>query len=995
MIKDRWFTAVAVIALALGIGVNATVFTFVNAVLIRGLPFTDADRVLVVASRDAKGRDGSASYADFQDWRDATRTFASLSAFSGATMNLSDEGRAPERFQGPYISANAFKAIGQAPILGRDFQPDDDRPGAAAVVIFGNGVFKNRYGSDPSVVGRTVKVNEVPATVIGIMPEGFKYPNNADVWMPLNQMPRLTEQKRDARNIDVFGRLADRVTTAQAQSEMDTIARKLAADYPDTNKDIAAHVMTINDRVNGGPIKLIFLSLMGAVAFVLLIACANVANLLLARSAARAREMSVRISLGASRWRIVRQLLVESVLLSIISGLLGLALAYVGVRLFDAATQDVGRPYWIQFTMDAQVFAFFAAVCLGTGIVFGLAPALHVSKTDLNEVLKEGGRSGTSGIRARRWTSALIVAELALTMVLLAGAGLMIRSFLNLYRLDVGIETAQVLTMRLTLPNQKYPTPEHRWVFYERLDQRLAGLAGIRGATIATSMPLGGGSPRLLSMDGKEIQKGEQAPTVTQVTIGPRYFETLGIKVLRGRGFDDIDGTPGHYAAVINQRFAAMHFGTDDPIGRRIKLTVDGPQSPGAPPPEWATVVGLAPTIRQRTQQGDDTPDPVAYVPLRAQAPSFAMLMVRGERDAASLTSLLRDEVRARRSRPAAVRDSDHGSTAGAATLGVPRLRHDVRDLRRDRARLVGGRSLRGDGVFGRTAHAGDRRAHGARRPGDASAVADPAAVDRPDDDWPDDRHRRRARRQPAVVERAVPDGKPRSGPVDGDRLAARRRVDGRLCLARSTRDPARSVQCAAKRLTGQCGAALPRCGTRLAGLKPCATAAAPALRFGDRGVHVARRQDVIAIDADDEIVHVGVDLAEPVRHSRRHDDDVAGTDVPALPALNRRARGARPHQDRVDHVVGRHLARVRDRAAGHERSRSIDDVIDLGHQGVIDRALLRRLRRTVQHTHRDVVFSHVDDADLLIENAVHGSPGNHCANVCVGDVGGGSRRHG
>jgi putative ABC transport system permease protein len=231
-------------------------------------------------------------------------------------------------------------------------------------------------------------------------------------------------------------------------------------------------------------------------------------------------------------------------------------------------------------------------------------------------------------------------------MVLLAGAGLMIRSFLNLYRMDVGIETTQVLTMRLTLPNQKYPTPEHRRVFYERLDQRLAGLAGIRGATIATSMPLGGGFPRLLSMDGKEIQKGEQAPTVTQVTIGPRYFETLGIKVLRGRGFDDIDGTPGHYAAVINQRFAAMHFGTDDPIGRRIKLTADGPPPPGAAPPEWATVVGLTPTIRQRTQQGDDTPDPVAYVPLRAQAPSFAMLMVRGERDAASLTSLLRDEVR-------------------------------------------------------------------------------------------------------------------------------------------------------------------------------------------------------------------------------------------------------------------------------------------------------------------------------------------------------------
>jgi predicted permease len=649
LIKDKWFTAVAVVALALGIGVNATVFTFVNAVLIRSLPFKDAERVLVVASRDAKGRDRSVSYPDFQDMSDATRTFASLTGFSVATMNLSDEGRAPERFQGPYISANAFTTIGQAPILGRDFQPDDDRPGAAAVVILGNGVFKNRYGSDPSVIGRTVKVNEVSAVVIGVMPEGFKYPTGADLWMPLHQMPRLTEMKRDARNIDIFGRLADRVTPAQAQSEMDTIARKLAADYPDTNKDIAAHVMTINDRVNGGQIRLIFLSLMGAVAFVLLIACANVANLLLARSAARAREMSVRISLGASRWRIVRQLLVESVLLSIISGFLGLALAYVGVRLFDAATQDVGKPYWIQFTMDAQVFAFFAAVCLGTGIVFGLAPALHVSKTDLNEVLKEGGRSGSSGMRARRWTSALIVAELALTLVLLSGAGLMIRSFLNLYHLDLGIETSQLLTMRLSLPNQKYPTVEQRRAFYERLDQRLAGIAGIQSATITTNMPLGGGFPRLLALDGRDLKPGEQPPTVTQVTIGPRYFETLGVKVLRGRGFDDLDGTAGHDNVIVNQRFVAMHFGTEDPIGRRIKLSPDGPAAPGSPAPTWATIVGIAPTIRQRMQTGngnDDLPDPVAYVPLRAQPASFAMLLIRAQRDAAGLTATAREEVR-------------------------------------------------------------------------------------------------------------------------------------------------------------------------------------------------------------------------------------------------------------------------------------------------------------------------------------------------------------
>ena len=645
LVKDRWFTGVAVIALALGIGVNATVFTFVNAVLIRGLPFDDPDRIMAVGTRDARNRDRGMSYPDFEDYRAANRTLSALAAYSGQTMNVSDEGRAPERFQGPYVSANAFRLIGQQPLLGRDFRPEEDRPGAAAVVILGNGVWKNRYGSDPSVVGRTIKVNDVPSTVIGVMPEGFKFPINADLWVPLVQMPRLTEQKRDARNLEVFGRLADRVTLPQAQSEFTTIATRLAHDYPATNKDITARVMTFNDRVNGGQIRLIFLSLMGAVAFVLLIACANVANLLLARSATRSREMSVRVSLGASRWRIVRQLLVESVVLSIIGGLLGLALAFAGVRLFDAATQDVGKPYWIQFTMDGRVFGFFAAVCLGTGIVFGLAPALHVSKTDLNEVLKEGGRSGSSGTRARRWTSVLIVAELALTLVLLAGAGLMIRSFLKVYSLDAGVETSHLLTMRLALPNQKYPTLEQRRAFYDRVDERLASIGGIQAATITTNMPLGGGTPRLLAIDGHQPADGEQPQTVTQVTIGARYFETLGLHILRGRAFDDLDGTPGHDSAIVNQRFASMHFAGADPIGRRIKLTPDGPALAG-PPPAWVTIVGISPTIRQRNFQ-DPLPDPVVYLPLRGQAPTFAMLVIRAQRDAASLTSLLREEVRA------------------------------------------------------------------------------------------------------------------------------------------------------------------------------------------------------------------------------------------------------------------------------------------------------------------------------------------------------------
>jgi putative ABC transport system permease protein len=645
LIKDRWFTLVAALALALGIGVNNTVFTFVNAVLIRGLPFDDPDRIMSLGTRDARNRDRGVSYLEFQDWRDGTKAFSGLAAFSGSTMNVSDEGRAPEQFAGPYISGTAFKLIGERPILGRDFLPEDDRPGAAPVVVLGNGIWKNRYGSDPAVIGRTIKVNELPVTVIGVMPEGFKFPLNADLWIPVVHMADLAEQKRDARNFQVFGRLAPGVTVAQAQGELTTIAERLARDFPATNKDVKPTVMTFNERYNGGQIRLIFLTLMGAVGFVLLIACANVANLLLARSANRAREISVRVSLGATRFRIVRQLLVESILLALISGVIGFALSIVGIKLFDAAVADVGKPYWIKFTLDARVFGFLAAICLGTAFVFGLAPAVHVSKTDINEVLKEGGRSG-SGLRARRWTSALIVVELALTLVLLAGAGFMVHSFMTLYQRDVGIETSRLLTVRLQLPNRKYPTPDQRRDFFKRLDDRLAAMGNVQAATITTNPPMGGGNPRLLVVEGREPAAGEQPQTVTQVMIGPRYFETIGLRIARGRDFGDLDGTPGHDAAIVNQRFVAMFFPNEDPIGRRIRLTVDGPQGATPPPPTIVTIVGVSPTVRQRNFQ-EVLADPVVYVPLRMQAPQFAMLMLRTAGDPAALTPAVREEVRA------------------------------------------------------------------------------------------------------------------------------------------------------------------------------------------------------------------------------------------------------------------------------------------------------------------------------------------------------------
>ena len=340
-------------------------------------------------------------------------------------------------------------------------------------MIIGYSLWQSRYAGDPGVIGRAVTTNAFTPTIIGVMPSGLTFPANNQLWIPLVHMPPgVKPMNRDARQFPALALLKAGVTRNQAEAELSSIAAALADRFPDTNKDFRiASLMTFPERQNGGPIRLAFLMLMGAVGFVLLIAIGNVANLLLARAAHRAREISIRVSLGASlgatRWRIVRQLLVESVLLAAISGILGFGLSLIGVRLFDAATQDVGKPSWIQFTMDVSVFGFLAAVTLGTGILFGLAPALHVSRTNVNDVLKEGGRTGgAGGRRARRWTNVLIVGELALTLVLLAGAGFTMRSFLSLHGMDIGIDTTPLLTANLSLPDRKYPGPEQRLAFF-------------------------------------------------------------------------------------------------------------------------------------------------------------------------------------------------------------------------------------------------------------------------------------------------------------------------------------------------------------------------------------------------------------------------------------------------------------------------------------------------------------------------------------------------
>jgi putative ABC transport system permease protein len=645
LVKDPWFTLVAVLALGLGIGVNSTVFTFVNAVLLRGLPFPNSDQIVHLTSRNtAEGNTDAVSYPDFLDWRAQARSFSSLAAYRQTPMNISDSGHPPERANGVRVSTNAFSIIGEAPIRGRDFKEGEDAKGTEPVAIIGYGLWKTRYGSDPNVIGKSIRINDVPTTVIGIMAEGMKFPTNTDVWMPL--VPDTDMERRDARAMNLFGRLAPGVTLKQAQTELTGINKNLERQYPDTNKSIDAEIMTFNQRFNGGPIRIVFLALMGAVGFVLLIACANVANLLLSRSARRSREMALRIALGASRGRVIRQLLVESTLLAFLGGVLGWLLSLVGVRLFDMAVADVGKPYWIKFTMDTTVFAFLVAVCFATGIIFGIVPALQVSKTNLNEILKESGRGNAGGRRARWMASSMVVAELALTIVLLAGAGLMIRSFMKLYSMDIGVDTSRMLTMRLTLPDKKYPTPEKRRLFYESLLPRLAVIPGVAASSITSAPPGNGAGSRGIEFEGRPEADPKKVPQVTTMYVSESYFDTIGVTPRQGRLLGEPDGKPGSEALVVNARFAAQYFPNEDVLGKRIRFKAPATGPDAQKPKPWLTIVGVTPTVRQRNVQDVD-PDAVIYASYRLDPPFGTALLLRGRGEPGALTSAVREAVQA------------------------------------------------------------------------------------------------------------------------------------------------------------------------------------------------------------------------------------------------------------------------------------------------------------------------------------------------------------
>jgi putative ABC transport system permease protein len=638
MAKDRWFSAAAIIVLALGIGANTVGFTVINGAFLRGLPFDDAERLLVISWQQRSGRRLNVSHAELQDWR-SSQTFEQLAAYSDAPMSISDDVMVPEHVRGTFLTANAFRTVRQPALIGRDFLDSDERPGAEPVAIIGYDLWQSRYAGDPAALGKILRINGRPATIIGVMPEGMKFPENSDMWVPF--MPTEGQRVRTSRGLRVFGRLAPGVDRREAQAEFSGIAKQLQAAYPDAMTDVVdTRVETFTERYIGGAGRPMLFTVMGATGFVLLIACANVANLLLSRSASRAREIAARMAVGATRWRIVRQLLVESAVLGMVGGSCGLVVASAGTTLLDAAVTDL-MPYWVRFRLDYAVFAYVAAICLLTATAFGLGPALQVSKANSAEVLKEGGRGSVGSRRARRFGATMVVIEVALTIVLLVGAGSMIRSFLSLYVVDLGIDVERLMAMRVQLPATRYPTAEARREFFDQIQPKIEAIPGIEAATVTTGVPPLDGGERVLEVEGQP--PADRPPFVGTVTVSPRYFDVLGVHLVRGRPFDERDGASGTESVIINDRLAAQFFPGQDPIGRRLRFTQRQPVV-GTPPDVWRTVVGVSPLVKQGSP-GELYINAVVYIPLRQDTPSSASLLVRSTLPPASVMDAVRRAV--------------------------------------------------------------------------------------------------------------------------------------------------------------------------------------------------------------------------------------------------------------------------------------------------------------------------------------------------------------
>jgi putative ABC transport system permease protein len=639
LFANRWVTAVAVLCLSLGIGVNAAIFSVVDGIMLQPYPYADADRLIVLSSANAqlRIRRTGVSYPDFKDWRDQNTTLAGMAAFQGRSLTIADGVGEPERFAGSAVSWTLFGLLGTPPVLGRDFGPNDDRPGAEPVVMLSDDVWRLRYNADPTVIGRRITVNGWVRTVIGVMPPNFRFPENQRLWVPIE--PTAEPSVRNERGNQVFARLKPGVTIDQAAADLGGIAQRLSQTYPTQNENWTAVSRPIREWMLPEQVELMILTMMGAVTLVLLIACSNVANLLLARASVRHREISIRAALGAGRWRIVRQLLTEAVIIGLISAPFGVALARLGLRLMDLGIPPDSVPYFIHWSLDGRTLAYTIAVSMLTGIVFGLAPALQAARSNLQESLKEGGR-GSAGGKRGRVRNALVVAEISMSLVLLIGASLFVRSFMNLQHASVGFETSPLLTMRFYLPGAAYESPDAKARRVQEIVRRVEGVAGVQSAFASNFVPLGGGgSEGSVIIEGKAAERGKE-PSIAFVAATPHLRKTIGVALVRGRDITESEETTRTPVAVVNQAMAKELWTGSDPIGRRFRMTRTGE------PAEWFTVVGVVADFRHYQGDNDDEVFPSAYVPYSFDPALNTGVTVRASGDPARLTSSVREQIR-------------------------------------------------------------------------------------------------------------------------------------------------------------------------------------------------------------------------------------------------------------------------------------------------------------------------------------------------------------
>jgi predicted permease len=637
--RSPGFTAAAVVALALAIGANTTVFTLANAFLFKNLPFDAADRIVYISSHNPRSPTArTVSYPDYLALRTQVPSLAGIGGLTTSTVDLSDGVALPEPYRCASISAGAFAILGQRPVLGREFGPEDELPGRQRVAVLGNAVWRARYGGDPAIVGRTVRLNDLDTTIVGVMPPRLTFPGTSDLWLPLIRTPAM--ERRTTRTVTVFGRLADGASLRMVNAELGVVASRLATSFPASNADTGFVAETFNDRYNSGQTGRLLYWLLWAVVFVLLIACANVANLLLARGAVRAREMSIRASLGATRWQIVRQLLIESLLIALLAGVGGALLGVWGVKLFDAALVPAVKPAYIDFSIDARVVLYLAGVTTGAAVLFGLVPALQMSKLDLATALKDGTAAAGTGRRARTVSAALVVIEVALAVVLLTGAGLMARSFVNTTRATIGIDPGNLLSFSVNLRRTRYPSVGEHVQFYERLKSRITASPGVEGLSVASDLPAE--SPDEFEYEVEGAPVGGQSPRAMGLLVDEDYFRVLGIRTRRGREFQVSDTPASPPVAIVNEALARRAWPQGDAVGRRVKLTArDGDRLEAD---TWLTIAGVVPDILQDDESFDLSP--VIYLPYRQRPEGGMELLVRARVPPASVAESIRGEVR-------------------------------------------------------------------------------------------------------------------------------------------------------------------------------------------------------------------------------------------------------------------------------------------------------------------------------------------------------------